>query len=100
MKKKRDRTQEHLDQLRQIRTHAADSIPALKDALASPSNYVVEKAAEIVEEAGLKQLTEDLLTAFDRFMADAPKLDKACAAATAIVKALYALDYQDPAPFR
>lgn len=100
VKKKRDRTQEQLDQLRQIRTHAADSIPALKEAMGSPSNYVVAKAAEIAEEALLKPLTDDLLAAYQRFMADAPKLDKACAATTAIVKALYALDYQDPAPYR
>ena len=99
MKKKRDRTQEQLDRLRQVRTDAADPAPILRDALASPSNYVASKAAALVEELQVTALIPDLLTAFDRFMADAPALDKGCSATEAIIKALYALDYQEPGPY-
>ena len=100
IRKKRDRTQEQLDQLREIRNNAAGSIRVLEDALKSASNHVAAKAAAIIEGDSLRQLTSQLLAAFDRFMADAPRIDKGCAATTAIVKALYALDYQDPTPYR
>jgi len=100
IRKKRDRTQEQLDQLRDIRGQAAASIPALEDALRSTSNYVVAKVAAIIEDEALRQMTSQLLAAFDRFMPDAPRIDKGCAATTAIVKALSALDYRDPAPYR
>jgi HEAT repeat protein len=100
VKKKRDRTQQHLDELRRIRNDApADSLPIIRAALASPSNFVVAKAADIAGQQGLHALTPHLLEAFERFIADAPRLDKGCAATTAIVKALYTLDYQQPGPY-
>jgi len=60
------------------------------------SNLVVAKAANIVRENRLAQLVPELITAFRRFMADSPRLDKRCAAATQIAMALYELDYCEP----
>lgn len=100
IRKKRDRTQEQLDQLRDVQRDPNPSISVVADALGSTSNYVIAKAAAIVEANGLRQLIPQLIDAFDRLMTDPRELDKGCAATTAIIKALYALDYQEPAPYR
>jgi hypothetical protein len=39
------------------------------------------------------------VSAFNKLMADAPQLDKRCAATTEIVSALYELNYEEPAPY-
>ncbi len=57
------------------------------------------RAARVARELRLGAVLPDLLLAFDRFMANAPRLDKRCAAITEIVSALYELDYDDPPPF-
>ncbi len=96
---KRDRTQQRLDQLRAARLAPAsnDSVRTLAAALEDPSNYVVAKAAEIVEQGLVAGLEPDLLTAFHRILG--PERDRGCEAATAIAKALYALDYREPEPY-
>lgn len=62
-------------------------------ALASKSNLVAAKAARIAGDAQWTELTEELVTAFDRFLKRGPELDKGCVALTAIMRALYSLDY-------
>ncbi len=97
---KRDRTQQRLDSLRSARLtpNSSESIAALREALRDSSNYVVAKAAEIVEQGLVGGLVPDLLDAYDRMFAN-PAKDKGCEALTAIAKALYALDYQSAEPY-
>lgn len=96
---KRDRTQQRLDQLRAARSTpgSEESIRILRDALKDPSNYVVAKAAEIIEQGLVAETVPALLEAFDRFFA--AQNDRGCEALTSIAKALYALDYQVPDPY-
>jgi HEAT repeat protein len=96
---KRDRTQQRLDQLRAARSTpgSEESIRILRDALKDPSNYVVAKAAEIIEHGLVAETVPALLEAFDRFFA--AQNDRGCEALTAIAKALYALDYQVADPY-
>ena len=60
------------------------------------SNLVVAKAAKVTRERQVRALLPELVSAFDRFMTDAPKLDKRCAATTEVVTALYEMDYLEP----
>ena len=76
------------------------AVPELRNALRHRSNLVVAKAARITEELKLFPLIPDLLSAFERLMAHPEKLDKGCSAVTAIVSALYAFDYTEPAVYR
>lgn len=71
----------------------------LAKALQAPSNFVVAKAAQIVEARNEIGLAAQLVAAFERMFENAPKHDPTCAALTAIVKALHALDHDDPGPF-
>jgi hypothetical protein len=68
----------------------------LRAYLKNRSNLVAAKAAKIAGELHASQLIPDMVAAFDRFMANAPQLDKRCAAVTAIVDTLYELDYREP----
>jgi len=63
------------------------------------SNLVVAKAAKVARELGSFSLLSDLVDAFNRFMADAPRLDRRCAAVTEIAISLHEFDYHDPAPY-
>jgi HEAT repeat protein len=47
----------------------------------------------------MKALVPEMVSAFNKLMADAPRLDKRCAATTEIVSALYELNYEEPAPY-
>jgi hypothetical protein len=67
----------------------------LRKHLASKTNLVVAKAAEIIARCGAHDFTPDLVAAFHRFMIDSSKADKGCAAKTAVVKALLAADCDD-----
>jgi HEAT repeat protein len=99
---KRDRTQQRLDQLRtaSLRPDTEASITILREALTQDtSNYVTAKAAAIIESALIRDLTPELLAAFDRLFTDPKGKDRGCEALTAIAKALYAIDYQEPAPY-
>ncbi len=71
---------------------AADELRA---ALAARSNLVVARAAEIVAEWELRDYTDDLARAFDRFMADPVRRDPTCAAKTAVAEALLRLYHDD-----
>src|SRR5437764_7153063 len=69
-----------------------ETLDALRKAVTSKSNLIVAKAAQLVGEMKLAELTDDLPKAFDRFMVDPTTTDKGCAAKTAIAKTLYELD--------
>jgi HEAT repeat protein len=91
-----------LDALRQGPPEAA--IEPLRKALAHRNNFVVAKAADLVRQFELAQLTPDLLSAFDRFMLcsdkdDPAKSDPQCWAKNAVSRALAAFEYQDAAVF-
>jgi HEAT repeat protein len=99
---KRDRTQKMLDQLRAIRNSAdsPEGIEALKAALNAPSNFVVAKAAEIIGQNRITDLSSQMLAAYERLFAGDPRTtDRGCEAVTAIATALYAIDFQLPEPY-
>jgi len=76
-----------------------DCISPLRTALKQQNNYIVAKAAALVEQHQIADLLPDLLVAFDRFFEDAEKRDPQCWAKNSLSRALAALELQDPAPF-
>lgn len=96
-KRKFDEQISALDELRRQGPEA--SIGPLRKALAHRNNYVVARAADLVREFNLAQLTPELLTAFDRFFTDPVKTDPQCWAKNAISRALAAVEHQDTAVF-
>lgn len=82
-----------LDALRESSEH--DRVDALRRALGDRNNFLVAKAADLVREWDLKQLTPELLTAFERFFEKADKTDPQCWAKNAISRALAAFEYQE-----
>lgn len=88
--------EEKLEGLRALR-ESGDRVAtqvALQKALRDKNNYYVSKAAGMVGEMGLVDLTPDLLAAFERFLVDPVKSDPKCWAKEAIVKALKELGYR------
>jgi len=77
-----------------------DARDTLRKGLADRSNYVIERAAQIVGESELQSLLPDLLKAFERLLTDPLKKDKGCAGKTAIAKTLVQLGYDDPEFYR
>jgi HEAT repeat protein len=71
--------------------------PELAKFLASKTNLVAAKAADLAREANLKSLQPQLEEAFARFMKNPTTTDKGCPAKQAIANALYELgcDAQD-----
>lgn len=67
----------------------------IRTLLAAKVSLIVARTAEIVAHIHDHDLVPDLVAAFHRFMTDAVKTDKGCAAKTAIVKALLAADCDD-----
>src|SRR5882762_325123 len=76
-----------------------DAVVPLRKFLQNRNNYVVTKAADIAREQALKELSPDLLAAFDRFLVDAVKTDPQCWAKNALAKALVQLGHDDPEVF-
>src|SRR5271170_2849922 len=76
-----------------------DCISPLRTALKQQNNYIVAKAAGLVEQHQIAELLPDLLVAFDRFFEDAEKRDPQCWAKNSLSRALAALELQEPAPF-
>jgi HEAT repeat protein len=72
---------------------SGEAIAQIKRALAGSSSLLASKAADIVGEKGLQELAPDLISAFDRFMADGGRADKQCQAKTSIVNALNTFEY-------
>jgi len=98
---KNDPIERALDRLGELR-HAEPTTAVseeLRGFLRNRSNLVVAKAATIVRELGIVDLTPELVSSFNKFMGDAPRLDKRCAAVTAIASALYEMDYDEPEPY-
>jgi HEAT repeat protein len=86
-----------LDALRQQPPEACTD--PLRKALQHRNNFVVSKAADLVRQLQLTQLTPDLLTAFDRFFDDPIKTDPQCWAKNALSRALATFEHQDAAVF-
>ena len=86
-----------LDGLRQQPSEAR--VEPLRKALGDRNNFVVARAADLVREFGLADLTPDLLKAFDRFFENPEKSDPQCWAKNAISRALAALELQEPEIF-
>jgi HEAT repeat protein len=86
-----------LDKLRQ--SPAESCIDPLRTALEQRNNFVVSKAAHLICEFQLPQLTPELLIAFDRFFENPAKTDPQCWAKNALSRALAAFEHQDAAVF-
>jgi len=99
--KKPDPVEQALDRLAALKTEAAGPavVAELKAFLKNRSNLVVAKAAKGVSHVRAVELVPELVAAFQRLMQNPAKLDKACAATTEIVNALYELDYVGPEVF-
>ena len=97
-----DPVEQALEQLSALKSAAANSelLEELRVFLRNRSNLVVAKAAKIAGQRRLAELLPDLVAAFQKLMADAPRLDKRCAAVTEIVSALYEMDYREPEVYR
>jgi hypothetical protein len=93
--------EQKLEALTALRRSDAASVEApLRRALADPNGYYVSRAAALVEHHALRTLAPDLVTAFDRFLADDPvKSDPQCWAKNAIVSALHTLEYRPAAVY-
>jgi HEAT repeat protein len=79
--------------LDEVPLRTTEGLKQMAKALASKSNLVAAKAARISGDAQWAEMTEALVTAFDRFLKRGSELDKGCVALNAIARALYALDY-------
>jgi hypothetical protein len=93
-----ERSLNRLSELRQADAPDA-AVREVREFLRNRSNLVVAKAAKVARELQIKALIPDMVAAFDKLMADAPRLDKRCAATTEIVSALYELNYEEPTPY-
>lgn len=82
-----------LDALRQAPENARAE--PLRKAMGHRNNFLAAKAADLVREFALTDLTPDLLRAFDRFFENPVKTDPQCWAKNALSRALAAFDLQD-----
>ncbi|MGC2476205.1 MAG: HEAT repeat domain-containing protein [Candidatus Sulfotelmatobacter sp.] len=67
----------------------------LRKGLASKSNFLAAKAADLIREFNLQDLIPDLLKAFNRFFEHPEKSDPQCWAKNAISRALAGFELQD-----
>jgi hypothetical protein len=99
---KHDPVEQALERLSALKSAAA--VPGLLEELRvflrNRSNLAVAKAAKLAGQRRLAELVPDLVAAFHKLMADAPRLDKRCTAVTEIVAALYEMDYREPEVYR
>jgi HEAT repeat protein len=72
----------------------AEAIEKLRRALSHRNNFVVSKAAKLVEESEISALLPDMLAAYGRFFDDAVKTDPQCWAKNALAKALVKLEHR------
>ncbi len=75
------------------------ALPALRAALGNGVNLVVAKAAKVTAEMQLRELTPELLGAFDRLFVKPAERDPQCWAKNAIARTLVDLDYREHAPY-
>jgi len=71
----------------------------LRKALKHRNNFIVGKAADLVRELNLVELTPDILRAYDRFFEDPAKIDPQCWAKNSLSRALAGFEVQDEAVF-
>jgi HEAT repeat protein len=76
-----------------------EALPHLTKLLTHRNNFLVAKAATLVQHHNLTSLTAQLAEAFPRFLEDGKKSDPQCWAKNAIAKALAHFEYQDPGLF-
>src|SRR5215469_9142628 len=86
-----------LDALREL--PAGERIDPLRKALSNRNNFIVAKAADLIREFRVEELTSDLLTTFDRFFENPEKNDPQCWAKNALSRALAAFEHQEPETF-
>jgi HEAT repeat protein len=86
-----------LDSLRQSPPESC--VEPLRKALEHRNNFVAAKAADLVRDFHLPELTPALLKAFDRFFENPVKTDPQCWAKNALSRALAAFEHQDAAVF-
>jgi ribosomal protein S11 len=99
---RRDPTETQLDRLAELRASPpprAELVVELRRLLAARSAHVVAKAARLAGEQQLAELLPELRSAFDQRMVDPVKRDPQCAAKSAIVNALLALEEVEPSVF-
>lgn len=82
-----------LDALRHAPEQAR--VDPIRKALTNRNNFIAAKAADLIREFGLRELTPDLLKAFDRFFDYPEKSDSQCWAKNAISRTLAAFELQD-----
>src|SRR5262245_17790560 len=75
------------------------AIEALRATLRSGRSLMAARAAQIIKEHRLDELTGELVLAFDRFLADPVKNDPSCHAKLAILEALDEIEAMSAAPF-
>lgn len=84
-----------LDELNEWQS--SEAVDVLRSALKATQNSLAAKAAKICAQQLLYDLVPDLLDAYQRFL---EREDKNCIAKTALIKALYELDYLEPKFYR
>jgi HEAT repeat protein len=89
-----DRKLEHIAALRQS-SDTATVQHQLREALGDRSNFVVARAAAVIDELKIADLIPDLVTAFHRFFMDPENADPRCFAKEAIARALRGLGHRD-----
>lgn len=72
-----------------------DILDRLRHGLSSKRNRTVERAAKIVAAQQRRELLDNLAGAYERFLDEPRKTDPGCLAKTAIVEALWQLEYPD-----
>lgn len=77
-----------------------DSRKQLRKHLSSKTSLIVGKAADMIARLESHDFTDDLVAAFHRFIKDAAKTDRGCAAKIALVKALLAAECDDERVYR
>lgn len=90
------------DQRLTARLRALENDPALPDleatlneALASTNNRIVGRAAAIVGQHKLENFSDDLCTAYERFLKNPLTTDRGCVAKIPLCEALRQIDYDD-----
>lgn len=89
-----------LAQLESLRdADPASTIDAIRKALGHRNNFIVAKAAKLAAAHHHRDLTSELVAAFDHFLRDAVKSDPQCWAKNALIEALSHFEYQEPEVF-
>lgn len=91
---------DQLSALRQVEDPARVRAELGKALASGRSNLLAARAAKIAAELGLDELTEAMVTAFDRLMHASAQRDKGCLGKTALARALVELDQPASEVFR